>query len=302
MKHLISYLLFTAVVLGIVGCSELQSGMSQDPTVRCETCHEMPKNNEVHVYHLDYLKVERNDTLNCDACHKAYSPQYGWMLDDAWHRNGIIDTVPGECDYCHEFFTDCESCHGSPPVDPMWDEPMTIKMHTVHGIQQGMQCNECHAGYSLNPKRAPRTTHDDGETTLVFNTYVAPGSVPPSWTKATKTCNNLYCHGATLAGGKASVAVTDAKPQDSTQCSFCHDLAGLRQNVYEHSLIPETDQRNYIACLNCHPGFSASAGFLETDESKHRDGEIEVNRAYMHELYPNIFPAPVTNPTPPVQP
>ena len=296
-----SYILFAAVVLGTIGCSELEPGMSQDPTVKCETCHEMPKKNKVHVLHLDYLKFRTHDTLDCDACHKAYDPQTGWTMDDSWHRNGIIDTVPGECDYCHDFFTDCENCHFSPPRDVDWDPPLSVKMHNVHTVQQSFLCDECHAGYSLDPKRAPRELHSNGDTTILFNTYVPPGAQPPFWDRATKTCYNLYCHGATLVGGKTFVKETDTKPQDSTQCSFCHDLTVLRDSVLEHSQIPPQDQRNFMACFNCHPdGFSAQA--FATVDSLHGDGLISVDREAMHALYPNIFPAPVTVPIQPLQP
>lgn len=264
-----------------VGCSELQPGMPQDPVAKCEACHEMPERNKVHARHLELAE----EKYTCDACHKAYDTLTGWNVNDTWHRNGMIDTVPGECDYCHEYFEDCNDCHFSPPQMSPPESAISVRMHKVHGITDESNCGECHKGYSLHPKSVVRATHDDGETTLMFNTYVAPGAAQPSWNLNTKTCYNLYCHGASIVGGKPSVTVNDVKPQDSTQCSFCHDLATLRSQVPDHSRVPEDQESNFMACFNCHAD-KFSATVFTVDENLHIDGEITVDREQMDLLFP----------------
>jgi hypothetical protein len=291
MKYLILTLLAAGVALTGAGCGKLQEGMPQDPVAKCDACHEIPERNEVHVRHLELAEGK----YNCDACHKAYDTLTGWNMDNSWHRNGMIDTVPGECDYCHDYFWDCEECHYTPPHDSMWDNPIEVKIHKVHGAQDKDNCDQCHKGFGLEPKRVVRAIHDNGNRDLIFNTYVAPGGPQPyseeiedptSGEVVNVICYNLYCHGASIVGGKQSVSANDSKPQDSTQCSFCHDLATLRATT-NHQRVPSDQESNFLACFNCHAD-KFSAAVFTVDEDLHIDGQITVNREQMDQLFPLV--------------
>lgn len=112
------------------------------------------------------------------------------------------------------------------------------------------------------------TTHHNGVKDVIFNVKKKPGRTEVAfYDSAAKTCNNLYCHGATTLGGKPSVAINEVMPQDSTRCGFCHNLnvlltQGPVHSVGSHAVL-------FSDCLNCHPEFRLKT--FAANSSTHRN-------------------------------
>lgn len=275
---------------------------------RCEVCHDMPPQDsgigmETHYNHVIDSTMGRSLKcwqchLNCDTIMKVtiqssldsmgktisdtiFDTLMSWTLDSL-HRDGRpeLDLDDRQCHLCHDYQF-CDECHQTPPNDV--SNPESQRVHNVHVTRQGFKCDMCHKDYDVENKRFPVTIqrigsrnvlvtlHDNGDTDVVFNVLKKPGyAIEPTYNITASTCNNLYCHGAMTIGGKPSVAITDIMPQDSTKCSFCHDINTLLLNGPTHQR--EKHVPLFPDCLNCHPGFRLST--LATDEAKHRNGVL----------------------------
>ena len=290
------------------GCSELREDHPQAVMERCEVCHDLPPQDsgsrmEIHFNHVINKSIGRN--LKCWQCHLNCDPfikptiktldsvdktSFDTIMDtmmvwahDSLHRDGKheVDIHDRQCQLCHDYQY-CDECHQSPPNDA--SNPLSQRVHNVHVTRQEFRCDTCHKGYDAQDKRVPitfqrvgiwnrpMTTHDNGDTNIIFNARKKSGyPIEPTYDITSKTCENLYCHGAMTLGGKSRVMITDQMPQDSTKCGFCHNIDTLRLRGTTHikgehpSLFPD--------CLNCHPGFKLST--RATDKTKHRNGVLD---------------------------
>ncbi|MBN1307016.1 MAG: hypothetical protein JXA18_03805 [Chitinispirillaceae bacterium] len=287
------------------GCSELREDHPQAVVERCEVCHDMPPNDsgigmETHFNHVIDSNMGRN--LKCWQCHlncdlviqiannpldstatAKYDTVMVWALDSLHRDNASeLDSNDYQCRLCHDY-QECDECHQSPPNNISF--PISQRVHKVHVTQQGFGCDTCHSGYDPANKKlpitfnrvgirnVPSTLHDNGDTNVIFDVKKKPGHpVEPTYDPVGKTCNNLYCHGAMTWGGKPSVAIPDLMPQDSNQCSFCHNIDSLRAIGPNHRL--EAHAPLFPDCLNCHPGFRLNT--RATDEAKHRNGVLDI--------------------------
>jgi predicted CxxxxCH...CXXCH cytochrome family protein len=180
------------------------------------------------------------------------------------------------CVSCHPGFSDspgtdssCSACHGNPP---------STGAHTKHmsGTMAVLTCADCHPRRtdSSHAKDANGVRRTSAEITFATSSLAARGtsnrSGAPTWDSGSKTCRNVYCHGATL-GDKASVTTspkwTDSRPA-AQACTFCH---GLPPNNGEH---PAT-QNKATDCQKCHRFTSDSAGAIVVG-GKHMNGVTDV--------------------------
>ena len=291
--------LFTAGIclLMPLSCSEINpDNPLSDPEgnrlVKCESCHQLPQQDFIHFYHV--LDTPTGRLLSCDQCHAGYDTAAGWMLSDEWHRNGYVGLDEAKCDLCHDY-QDCQYCHDSPPIEWGGDlkpaRPEVIKVHRIHSVQQEIACGSCHRGYDLDNRIFPADIHDDGNFDVDFSIPVKPGVYPPYYMNY--TCFNVYCHGAGTSGGDTIVMISDAKPQDSTQCSFCHNVETLRTdtlNTPTHVKPEHQAQGIFDDCLNCHRGFSVED--FATVDSLHYNGRIDtISAANCNECHsePHVF-------------
>ncbi len=247
-KH--KLLLAGAWLLICAGCSALNDDHPLAVAEQCEICHALPPldstTTEMHHRHV----VTEKKT--CNQCHYGYSEDTGWTLVDSIHRNGRFDYDSTRCTICHTYRT-CDSCHASPPFDQK-KNPRAKRAHENHVTRQNFQCDTCHKGYDVKKHKFPEATHNNGKIDVVFDAFRKPGFERKEPFYKDSACYNLYCHGAFTLGGKPSVAIYDTEPQDSTKCSFCHNIDTLLNVGYPHSV---AEHKPYFrTCLVCHDGFS----------------------------------------------
>lgn len=148
----------------------------------------------------------------------------------------------------------CGSCHALPPAD---------KGHYNH-VGMGYKCFYCHQGDTMdslaNKFAVNTTTHRNGDTDVVFT---APwnDSGHATYVKASKQCNNVYCHGAIPQGTYASNLWTDSGTIQGN-CKSCHDLdktaTAIYNGHYGHSYLGkkvggvQVLGANVNFCFNCH--------------------------------------------------
>jgi predicted CxxxxCH...CXXCH cytochrome family protein len=83
----------------------------------------------------------------------------------------------------------------------------------------------------------------------------------PSFDPVAKTCSNVYCHGAGLAGGTPSVPAWS--PPSPVTCTSCH---GVPPATQAHGGVTAA-----TSCGNCHTGYTATAVNL----GFHLNGAVE---------------------------
>jgi predicted CxxxxCH...CXXCH cytochrome family protein len=157
--------------------------------------------------------------------------------------------------------TGCTSCHTAPPSGTV--HPNILGSHTKHNA---LACATCHSGAGSGSG----ATHGPGNKgtnpavdDIVFTAAQAGASA--TWTAATKTCANTYCHGATLAGGG-----TTKSPVWGTILTGCGTCHGDPPATSTHTGVTVTQ------CIGCHPHVNATGtGF--TDATKHMNGVIDAS-------------------------
>jgi len=178
-------------------------------------------------------------------------------------RNELGDGYPDD-----EFT--CWSCHGSeanaaPPVGLNGETEISalgVGAHQAHlaGALAGpVKCSECHA--------VPETTDAEGHidalpAEVTFGPVASAGETAPEWDRESGTCNNVYCHGATLSGGSDKNPVWTQDAQLS--CGSCHGFP------------PPPPHTLTTDCSLCHSDTVKPDGSLDIEGGKHIDGVLEV--------------------------
>jgi predicted CxxxxCH...CXXCH cytochrome family protein len=265
-------MLFFAGIVALLG-----AGCSQTPKTppsvmgeRCELCHaSMPPADSatelmVHYRHFDWTKNNR-----CDVCHLNYDTVSGWNHDSK-HMDGMLepsaDTSQEQCRECHTY-RECWSCHGAPPEESDTDRII----HSRHVDSLGYSCDSCHRGYDFGSRKVPPHHNNDIVEVKFGNNQWGDRAW---YDRAALTCYNVYCHGATLPGGRKSVRIGDNLPSDSTRCSFCHPIDSLRRKGTTHSVEAHIKGDIFENCQNCHAGYQISGQGL-VDPVRHLNGKID---------------------------
>jgi predicted CxxxxCH...CXXCH cytochrome family protein len=152
--------------------------------------------------------------------------------------------------------TVCASCHGQPPA---------TGAHAVHVAQNQLGCFQCHKdvrnvgdadhilradGTSVAPPAEVR--FDDPKSLASRTLQGASRADAPSYDKSTRTCSNVYCHGAAMNGATPLVVTQpawDAAP-GTISCGKCHG-------------IPPADHPSSLTladCTTCHGAAIDAAG------------------------------------------
>jgi len=200
---------------------------------------------------------------NCQGCHGA-------ALD------GVGGTAKTSCAQCHgaAWKTNCVMCHGGTdnqtgaPAKTTWGnaaDAVRVGTHTAHvaathGLAAAVACATCH----VQPVDALSAGHVDGGTAeVVFSGRAIQGVVTaPGWTRATATCSNTYCHGATLQGGTATAPIWTRTDGTQRTCTSCHGAP------------PPAPHSTSTACATCHgAGYSATTVNVAT----HMNGVLDVS-------------------------
>jgi predicted CxxxxCH...CXXCH cytochrome family protein len=178
----------------------------------------------------------------------------------------------------------CGGCHALPPAD---------KGHSFHVGLWAYKCGCCHKGFAMDSTAGTfvvnTATHRNGDTDVVFS---APwdDSGKASFTKASKQCNNVYCHGGIPQGTHASIHWNGTDTVDPANCRACHDLSttspGMYASHYGHSRFGKKDSlgnqvqgANVQYCFNCHGATlldsAYNVGTGTVDWTHHIDGVFD---------------------------
>jgi predicted CxxxxCH...CXXCH cytochrome family protein len=174
------------------------------------------------------------------------------------------------------FDKECYSCHGNslspaPPRGLGGVRELSAKGVGAHRSHIGgistwhsiMKCESCH----LIPAEVDSPGHiDDGnsQAELTFSALASTGGLSPEL-QENNTCNNVYCHGATLTGGTLNNPMWTQVDGSQKECGTCHGAPPPAPH-------PPSALDN---CGSCHPTMQAgTTTFL--DPSRHIDGVVDV--------------------------
>ncbi len=186
----------------------------------------------------------------------------------------------------------CNTCHGNqqnaaPPSAVMdLSNPNDHRVKTTADIEVGahqlhlhdgivrkaIACSECH----VVPKVPEQPGHLNGtHARLTFGPLAtADGKLEPTWDRESATCSNVYCHGATLHGGKRTtprwtyaIEPDYLKKESLDTCDGCHGAPPPAPHIQGVGL---------DRCYLCHPQTVNQDGSIDIEGGKHMDGKVEV--------------------------
>lgn len=199
----------------------------------------------------------------CEICHAPVAGPNQTIAIPSRHVDGVEDVDDQQ---------PCERCHGTPasPAPPRdlagLNTSAQVGAHATHlagsGDSRPVLCSECHI--TVNPATPNQGGHYDSArpAEVLFGPLSRTGGVNP--TRAGTTCNNTYCHGATLPGGTNSNPSWTAGAQT---CGSCHGAPP-----------PDAVHGNGTAtqCESCHPDV-AGPNLTIINPSRHVDGVIDTS-------------------------
>jgi len=205
----------------------------------CAGCHGFPPAKGAHGPHPGNNR--------CYRCHGTVIDSSFTFLPTNLHNNGTVDYAVG-----------CSSCHGwnqgvSPPQNLKGGcgqaldgvgahKAMRMSAIPVHQVA----CSNCH----VVPLSTWAAGHidGDGKAEVKFSALAKAGGAKPEWSGT--SCKNVYCHGATLAGGDYKEPVWKDTSGKASQCGACHHLADHPAGT------------TAADCSSCHPGTVAKDGTI----------------------------------------
>ncbi|MDA8105033.1 MAG: CxxxxCH/CxxCH domain-containing protein [Nitrospiraceae bacterium] len=226
-------------------------------------------------------------TSVCLVCHTKESH---------WSAGGDTDhNNRGECKDCHShplgFKATCGECHGGPPIVDAPVAPnglawtnvtgsLTAGAHNAHVNVKGIVCSACHYN-----SVASGPTHNTGKITMGFynlggttqgGSYDGQVSANYDWTttgpatmvtnSGTKTCSNVYCHGASMAPNGGSDTTPVWSDPSTAVCGTCHGATAANPPTRG------SHGKHVTAYLN---GYNYQCGLCHKDPST--DGSLHVN-------------------------
>jgi predicted CxxxxCH...CXXCH cytochrome family protein len=241
--------------------AKLPGGSNKSPSwidgaQSCTSCHGMPPADTSHA---------GATTTNCNACHPDTAGPGGTIAHPAKHVDGVVDTSAA-----------CDACHGKAgdPTPPLGLGGTTsspaIGAHQAHKSPANsapVACATCHLVPATYASPGHADTPPPAEVILAGR--AALNGVTPSFAAASLTCQNTYCHGATLPGGKTSVTWSDATGAQS-KCGACHGMPPADAN---HTAVTTPD-----TCNTCHKD-SAGPNQTIVNKALHLDGVVQVSGA-----------------------
>lgn len=171
--------------------------------------------------------------------------------------------------------TTCTSCHEQPPATDAHLAHFAVDDGSDGIAHLQLGCFQCHKDVqSVNepdhilrangdPVSPPAEIRFDDAKSLASRTQRgASRADPASYDRATRTCSNVYCHGAGLNGGTAASVRWDA-PDGTVSCGTCHG-------------IPPGDHPSTLTladCTSCHGDAIDAAG--RPSPQKHVNGTLD---------------------------
>ena len=179
---------------------------------------------------------------------------------------------------------ECSRCHSAPEMDEdlfrgldevFDDTDPGVGAHTQHLLGDTyslpLQCADCH----FVPGDTGDTDHFmDGRGEIRFSALAAAAGVRPEWDRVTRTCSQVYCHGALPPDEDDEdwePKVTFAWDESASvvlECDGCHPMPLTRTRTgLPHPPSP--------ACEVCHD--DANIDLEITDKTLHINGIVEVS-------------------------
>ncbi len=179
---------------------------------------------------------------DCASCHPTMEEGSMTFRDPTRHIDGVVDVIVG--------VGGCTSCHGSatssaPPTDLDGNTARTfagVGAHQAHlaasDWRHEITCSNCH----VVPTDIDSPGHRDGDNVaeVPFDALNPDGTYTP----ATTTCANLYCHG----NGRASTGTASWLDTTPRACGDCHSVDGTGMSG-RHRLHVQNENMD---CRECH--------------------------------------------------
>jgi predicted CxxxxCH...CXXCH cytochrome family protein len=172
----------------------------------------------------------------------------------------------------------CTSCHGvtnpAPPRSVHGDVAPTaigVGAHQLHlrdtAIRTALPCDACH----LVPATVDEPGHVDGAVTVTFGALAWKDGARPTWSRSAARCDGVYCHGATLAGGRSTApAWTYEVEPDPARPSHCGDCHGAPPPPPHPAATPPA------GCHPCHATTVRADGSIDVPGGHHLDGHRDL--------------------------
>ncbi|BDV44292.1 cytochrome c [Geotalea uraniireducens] len=193
-------------------------------------------------------------TCTATTCHSAGKSTAPQPAAPAWTGGAL------SCNGCHG----TSNALGTPDYANGGAGTALANSHAKH-VAAAADCDYCHAGTTVTGTaiKSGSALHTNGAIDITFDTASVKVGTGATWTATTKTCTNVYCHGATLAGGG-----TTKSPVWGTTLSGCGTCHGDPPATTTHAGVTTTQ------CINCHSHVNATGtGF--TNPALHIDGIVE---------------------------
>lgn len=183
-----------------------------------------------------------------------------------------------DCTYCHGGL---DSLSGAPPrgidgtSEPLFAAFGAHKMHLSADGHPAFACTECHReAEGIEDILTPGHVFDDtpGRAEIAFGGLSAGGN----YLTATRTCQNIYCHGNGKRPGSVSAT-------DEITCASCHPDQNSSENAWENSLRDEHEEHvdDGILCAHCH-------NQVVDEQANIRNGALHVNGISNWSIAPSL--------------
>ncbi len=173
----------------------------------------------------------------------------------------------------------CDVCHGgdgqaAPPPDLDGNRGVAAigvgahlaHVNGTHRLSAPVACAECHQV----PTSIGAPGHIDPAPAEVFPHplvgLAGTDGAEPRWDRASATCADVYCHGATLADASARERTPVWTKRGGAVCGSCHGIPPV-DDVHAPDL-------HLTDCAACHPAAVDRFGNPKVDE--HIDGDVDM--------------------------
>jgi predicted CxxxxCH...CXXCH cytochrome family protein len=177
------------------------------------------------------------------------------------HVDGVVDFASDSCTVCHGSQGD-----PAPPFDTSGNDAITaigVGAHQAHlnGGEHGrpVDCGECH----VVPEHVEDPTHVDGlPAEVIFTGPATNGGRHPSFSEATASCTDSYCHSPSPSENRTS-PLWNAETR--LVCTSCHGAP------------PPAPHPQMTTCSMCHADVVGPDNHTIVDRNLHVDGTVEVS-------------------------
>jgi predicted CxxxxCH...CXXCH cytochrome family protein len=190
---------------------------------------------------------------------------------------------PYDCNSCHGSAANSEAARGAPPRGLHGVTATTevgVGAHQLHlrntAIRQAIACSECH----VVPAKVEDPGHvDQPHATITWGPLASHGT-SPTWSREAASCSAVYCHGATLHGGREPSPVWTFAAEPTFTGPFTEICATC------HGWPPPPPHTSITTCSSCHPGTVHPDGTIDVAGGLHIDGKVDATCGACHSVPP----------------